>query len=171
MPTHLDGDYSRYPDAIKRTLPYIAGETCELRQGWSVYHRLFMENQRLTAVMSSRLGSLLGLFQDALQDGMFLSIARLTDKDNRSQPNLSLWCLEEAIPFAKEPDFTAKVSESLRKIWTAAENIRVHRHKRIAHFDRTVSLKVVTLPEVKFAEIKVLIEMIERHLNLFFWGV
>ena len=94
MPTRLDGDYSRYPDAIKETLPYIAGEACELRQAWSVYHRLFMEDRRLTDVMSQRLGRLLGLFQNILQDRMLLSIARLTDKDNQFQPNLSVWCLE-----------------------------------------------------------------------------
>lgn len=168
MPAFLEGDYSKYPEAIKGTFPYVAGETCELRQAWSVYHRLFMDEQRLTEIMSQRLGPLLGLFQTMIQDAMFLSIARLTDKDNRSQPNLSVWCLEEAVPFANGPDFSTKVGQSLDAIWTAAENIRKHRHKRIAHFDRNVSLKTVLLPAVTVAEIRLLIEMIEKFLNLFF---
>jgi len=169
MPQSLEGDYSNYPDAIRGTFPYIAGETCQLRQAWSAYHRLFMEDRRLTGVMSQRLGRLLGLLQTMLQDAMFLSIARLTDKNSHSQPNLSVWCLEEAISFGRKPEFPTKVRQSLCDIWTAAENIRKHRHKRIAHFDRNVSLKVVPLPQVRVAEIKVLIEMIERFLNLFFW--
>jgi hypothetical protein len=169
MPAYLNGDFSKYPDPIQGTFPYIAAETCVLRQAWAVYHRLFIEDKRLTGIMSQRLGGLLGLFQTMLQDAMLLSIARLTDKDNRSQPNLSLWCLEKAIPFAKGRGFSAEVSDSLRDIWTAADNIRKHRHKRIAHFDRNVSLKVVPLPQVRVAEIKVLIEMIEKCLNLFFW--
>ena len=123
----------------------------------------------MTGVMSQRLGRLLGLLQTMLQDAMFLSIARLTDKDNRSQPNLSVWCLEEAVPFAKNPEFSTKVNQSLNGIWTAADKVRKHRHKRIAHFDRDVSLKVIPLPPVRVAEIKALIEMIERYLNLFFW--
>jgi NTP pyrophosphatase (non-canonical NTP hydrolase) len=169
MPSFLDGDYSRYPEAIRGTFPYIAGETCELRQAWSVYHRLFMDDQRLTAIMGERLARLLGLVQTTIQDVMFLSIARLTEKDNRNQPNLSVWCLEEAVPFAENPEFQNKVRQSLAFIWDAADNIRKHRHKRIAHFDRNVSLKMEPLPKVTVAEIRVLIEMIESYLNLFFW--
>ena len=89
MPSFLDRDYSKYPEPIRETFPYVAGETCELRQAWSVYHRLFMDDQRLMAVMSERLGRLLGLVQTTTQEAMFLSIARLTDKDNRSQPKLA----------------------------------------------------------------------------------
>jgi NTP pyrophosphatase (non-canonical NTP hydrolase) len=169
MPSFLDGDYSKYPQAIRQTFPYIAGETCELRQAWSVYHRLFMDDQRLTAIMGERLGRLLGLIQTINQDAMFLSIARLTDRDNRIQPNLSVWCLEDAVPFAKSPEFQRKIRQSLDSIWAAADNIRKHRHKRIAHFDRNVSLKTEPLPKVTVAEIRALIEMIESYLNLFFW--
>src|SRR4030095_13074195 len=102
---------------------------------------------RRTAIMDQRLGELLGLVQTVSQDAMFLSIARLTDKDNRSQPNLSVWCLEEAIPFAESPGFENKVRKSLDSIRAAADKIRKHRHKRIAHFDRNVSLKAELLPK------------------------
>jgi len=169
MPAALNGDYSKYPESIKDTFPYIAGEMCELRQAWSVYHRPFMDDRRLTAIMNQRLGPLLGLFQTMLQDVMLLSVARLTDKDNRSQPNLSIWCLQEAIPFATSPDFQTKISEALQAISKAADTIRKHRHERIAHFARNVSLKVAALPEVRLAEIRSLIEMTEGFLNLFFW--
>jgi hypothetical protein len=169
MPSFLDRDYSRYPEPIRETFQYVVGETFELRQAWSVYHRLFIDDQRLMAVMSERLGRLLGLVQTATQEAMFLSIARLTDKDNRSQPNLSVWCLKEAVRFAKNPEFQNKVRQSLDSIWAAADTIRQHRHKRIAHFDRNVSLKTELLPKVTVADIRSLIEMIESYLNLFFW--
>jgi AbiU2 len=168
MPSFLNGDYSKYPEAIRETFPYIAGETCQLRQAWSVYHRLFVDDQRLTAIMGERLGRLLGFLQTTNRDAMFLSISRLTDKDSRSQPNLSLWCLEQAVPFAKSPEFQNRVRQSLDSIWSVANNIRKHRHKRIAHFDRNVSLKKEPLPKVPVAEILALIEMIESYLNLFF---
>jgi len=169
MPAALNGDYTSYPEAIKETLPYIAGETCELQQAWSVYHRLFMDDARLTAIISHRLGPLLRLFQTTLQDVMFLSIARLTDKDNPSQPNLSLWCLQEAVPFATTREFRVQVNDMLQTISRAADKVRKHRHKRIAHFDRNVSLKAAELPDVTLAEIRAVIELIDRFLNLFFW--
>ena len=105
-----------------------------------------MEDERLAKAMSKHLGGILGWFQNMLQDEMFLSIARLTDKGNRHQPNLSLWCLDEAVPFASDPMFSTTVSQSLSAILAAAENIRKHRHKRIAHFERGVSIKAVALP-------------------------
>jgi hypothetical protein len=127
-----------------------------------------MDDQRLTAIMGERLGRLLGLLQTTNQDAMFLSISRLTDKDSRGQPNLSVWCLEQAVPFAKSPEFQNRVRQSLDSIWSVADNIRKHRHKRIAHFDRNVSLKKEPLPKIPVAEIRALIEMIESYLNLFF---
>lgn len=128
-----------------------------------------MDDERLTKAMSEQLGGVLGLFQNMLQDEMFLSIARLTDKGNRHQPNPSLWCLDEAAPFASDPMFSAKVSQSLGEILAAAENIRKHRHKRIAHFERGVSIKAIVLPVVTFTEIRTVVELIEAHLNLFYW--
>jgi hypothetical protein len=62
-----------------------------------------------------------------------------------------------------------KVEQALADISATAKNIRNHRHKRIGHFDRHVSLKEVELPKVTLAEIRTLIELIEKYLNLFFW--
>jgi AbiU2 len=119
--------------------------------------------------MSERLDPLLGFFQAILADTMFLSIARLTDKDTRHQANLSVWTLRDAVLSAESSDFAAKVDSCLNEIWNAAADIRTHRHKRVAHFDRNVGLKVAFLPVVQFGAFKTVLEMIERHLNLFFW--
>lgn len=168
MATTLEGDYSKYPEPIREPFSRIAGETLDLRQAWLIYHRLFMDNERLTDVLSEQLGPFLGVVQTTLEDLMFLSLARLTDKDSRRQPNLSIWTLREAVPFAKSASFGTKVDESLKRIWTGAADIRAHRHKRIAHFDRAVSLKITALPIVKFTALKTILEMVEEYLNLFF---
>ena len=169
MPTLLNGDYSKYPEPIREIFSCLCGETCELRQAWSVYRRLFMEDRKFTLTMRGHLGPLSGFFQTTLQDVMLLSIARLTDKDNQSQANLSIWCLREAVPFATAPEFSKKVNEALAAITQAADTIRKQRHKRIAHFDRNVSLNVAALPKVTLVEIRTVIELIEGFLNLFFW--
>ena len=167
MPAHLGGDYSKYPPAIQATFPYVAGSVVELHQTWAVYHRLFMEDQALTELMSKSLGGVLGLFQTALEEAMFLSIARLTDRDNRAQSNLSVWSLEVAVPFAKDSAFAAKVSTSLTDLLAAADDIRKHRHKRLAHFDFNVSLKTTTLPMVLFSELRSVMEKLEDYINLY----
>lgn len=169
MPTQLTGDYSRYPQALQERLPYVFGEVCELRQLWATYHRLFMEDERLTTVMSEQLGPLLGNFQSMAQDEMFLSISRLTDEDQRKRTNLSMWGLKEAVANSSNPIFLENIEHALDAIVTTAVSVRSHRNKRIAHFDLAVSLKSVTLPVVTFTEIQILIEKLEEYLNLFAW--
>lgn len=168
MPSQVTGDYSRYPEVIRDSFPLIAGEVCELRQAWEVYHRLFMDDRGRTELLAKELGPLLGILQNLLQDELFLAIGRLTDKSNR-QPNLSLKLLKTAIPFATASDFSQKVESALAAIEHDASDIIFHRHKRLAHFDLNVSLNASLLPEVTFLRLRQLIERIEDFLNLFYW--
>ena len=61
------------------------------------------------------------------------------------------------------------MKNSLDQIYADAANIRKHRHKRLAHFDLSVSLSTVALPDVVFTEIRSVMEQIEAFLNLFYW--
>jgi hypothetical protein len=167
--TTLEGDYSKYPEVIREVFSRIAGETCALREMWLIYHGLFMDDEILTKMMIGRLDPLLGVLQSLLEDSLFMSISRLTDKNSGYQSNLSVWTLQAAIPFANTADFDTKVRASLTAIENAASHIRKHRHKRVAHFDRAVGLKLATLPEIKFTAFKNVIELIEEYLNHFFW--
>ena len=169
MTATIEGDYSKYPISIREVFPLLEGAACELRDSWEVYSHLFMEKKEFTDAMEERLGGVLRVFQSLLQDEMFLSIARLTDKDSRAQTNLSLWNLLASIPDARDASFGEKVRISLDQIYAAAASIRKHRHKRIAHFDFSVSLGAAKLPVVIFKEIRGVLEQIETFLNLFHW--
>ena len=169
MTAIIEGDYSKYPASIREVFPHLAGEACELRDSWTVYSHLFMEKKELTDRLGERLGGVLGIFQSLLQDQMFLSIARLTDKDSRAQTNLSLWSLLPSVADARDADFGKKVETSLNQICAVAAGVRKHRHKRIAHFDLGVSLSTAILPVVTFEEIRRVLEQIETFLNLFYW--
>ena len=169
MISTISGDYSKYPASIRDAFPCLAGETMELGQAWGVYSRLFMEEQSRTELFASRLGGVLGMFQNQLQDELFISIARLTDKDSRDQENLSLWSLLVAIPETADETFSASVTDKLNAIYSAAYGIRKHRHKRLAHFDKNTNLKLSVLPVVTFREIREIITLMEEFLNVFYW--
>ncbi len=109
------------------------------------------------------------MFQNLLQDECLLSIARLTDKDSRMQTNLSLWTLLPACIHAKQLSFSEQAQSAIERVFNSAENIRKHRHKRLAHFDLNVNLRTSPLPVVPFKEIPGLLVMIEEYLNLFYW--
>lgn len=135
---------------------------------YQTYHRLFMEDERFTQDMDKHLKGLLGVFQALLQDEIFISLARLTDKDSSAQENLSIWSLSAGTSRAKDPAFRVKVESALQNIYAAAQDVRKHRHKRLAHFDLKVSLNSAKLPPVSFEQIKGLITQIEALLNLFY---
>jgi hypothetical protein len=167
MPTKLQGDYSRFPSVIREAFPYIQGEVCELRQALEVYYDLFVNDPERTQFFAEAMDPLLGLFQNLLQDELFLAIARLTDKDSRAQANLSLWTLVPAARSASDSKFRSKVHKALSSIAQAAAKIRKHRHKRIAHFDLPMTLNSTLLPAVTLAEIRTLVTDIEAFVNLF----
>jgi hypothetical protein len=168
MPSNVSGDFSKFPLSIQKIFPMICGEACELRTAYDVYFYLFMAKEERTVTMGEKLGGVLGMFQSLLQDEIFLSIARLTDKDSRGQKNLSLWVLLDAIPHATGAGFEAKVRDTLDRIVKDANGLRTHRHKRLAHFDLGVSLSSATLPVVTFKELEDLRGQIESFLNMFY---
>jgi len=167
--TMLQGDYTKYPESIREAFPCLAGEVCEFRTHWGTYSRLFMEDRKLTDTMENGLGEMLRVFQSLLEEQMFLSISRLTDRSSHRQTNLSLWSLLVAIPSAQDASFADKVKNLLNQICAAAASPRLHRHKRIAHSDSTISLGDSNLPVVTYEEILGVLEKIEAFLNLFCW--
>lgn len=169
MTAIVTGDYSKYPASIRDLFPRLAGETCGLRQAWEVYERLFMERKTLTDALVENLGGVLGMFQSMLQGELFLSIARLTDRDSHIQPNLSLWSLLAAIPDSPDAGFGPNVTRELDELCVAAASVRKHRHKRIAHLDLNASTNNAVLPVVTFREIFSVLQKIEAFLNLFYW--
>lgn len=168
MPSEITGDYSKYPESIRNIFPYVTGEVCELRSSYTVYKQLFMQERSFTEKMSGYLGPLLGVFQNNLEDQLFLSVSRLTDRDSRSNKNLSLWSLNIAAQQSDDEEFVSTVAGKLDRIKTAVAAIRRHRSRRIGHFDLKTSLAQATLPVVTFTHINTAITLIEEYLNLFY---
>jgi hypothetical protein len=169
MPAKVTGSYSSFPASIREIMPYVEGEVSELRNHWQIFHFFFMDKPEKTEFFGERFGPLLGVLQDLLEKQMILSISRLTDKDSKSQRNLSLWSLTAAIQSAKSKDFGKKVNSALLAISATVEKARKHRHKQIAHFDLDVSLGLSPLPTIFLKELYSALEQMEDFLNLFHW--
>ncbi len=129
-----------------------------------MFKHLFMSNEHRTREFGARLGGLLGIFQGYLQDDMIIGVSRLMDPDKGKQNNLSMWALVERCE-KWNPTVAAEVKRSLDALALQITDMRVHRHKRIAHFDLPVSLDQSKLPTVTFTEIREAIEKLESVLN------
>ena len=124
-----------------------------------------MSNAERTKLLGKYLDGLLGTFQYYIQDDLIVSIARLTDRDSKRQKNLTLWSLVDRCE-----KWNASVAHDVRAaveaLATEVEYIRIHRHKRLAHFDLSVSIGQSELPVVTFKRLFAAIESIEAILNL-----
>lgn len=165
MPAKSLGDYSKYPEPFRDVLPYVEGELCDLRGCWEMFKYLFMSNTSRTRELGERLGGILGLFQGYLQDDLMIGIVRLMDKDNAKQKNLTMWALVERC-YQWNPVIADAAMTALNEVALKVAGIRLHRHKRIAHFDLPVSLGQSTLPTVTFAQIREALEGMEKVFNL-----
>lgn len=165
MPSKVAGDYSQYPEPLRELFPYLCGEACDLRTSWSVYTRLFMSTPERTQVLGEQLGGLLGVFQNQLQDEMFIGIGRLFDRDRAGQKNLTFWTLVDCCR-RWNPDFAKELHAAVTRLEASIRDIRVHRHKRLAHYDLSVSLEQAVLLAVTLGQLRTAIEGIERLVNL-----
>jgi len=165
----IEGDYSKLPEPIREILKLLEEHVLGLHEGYGVYRHLFMKSEQKTATLASYTGATLAWFQNLLQDAMCLQIAKLTDRDNRFQENLTIHKLAElGIPLSRDPiAFAPRVQASRDSIEKAVEKIRKHRHKRLGHFDLNVSLKESLVPLPVFQEIHHAMELLEQFLTMF----
>ena len=164
----MSGEFDNLPSSLRRVFPYLVGEACALRQAWEVYCHLFMTSKEFTALCSCRLGGLLGMLQSSLTNEILLTISRLTDRSTARQSNLSLWLLCSIDTEEEDISFRTQVKGILEEIDVSSKAIRSHRHKRIAHHDLQVSLEITTLHDVTLREIRAVIILIERLMNMFY---
>lgn len=168
MFVNIEGDYSKLPEPIREIFKLLEEHVLELHEGYGVYRHLFMKSEQKTETLAAYTGATLAWFQNLLQDAICLQIAKLFDKDNRSQPNLSIHKLAElGVPLSHDVSFAARVKISKDTIEKAVKNIITHRHKRLGHFDLNVSLKDSVHPTPIFKEISHAIELFTQYLSMF----
>jgi len=168
MPAKVTADYSQFPESIRTVMPYLEGEVMQLRTLWGLFENLFVGNQARQQHFRERLGPLLIVFRQLMQNELVLSIARLTDrKEHGGQENLTLQSLMPAVDSAQAPEFGSRVTDALEAIKGSVKNIRKHRDKLIAHFDLATSLDPSSLPKVFVKDVRPILERMEAFLNLF----
>ena len=165
MPAVSLGDYSKHPEPLRDVLPYLEGEVCDLHSCYAVFRYLFMESEARTVEFGKRLGGLLGTYQALLQDDMIVGVSRLMDRDTGKQKNLTFWSLLERCR-QWDPRVAADVASLVDTLNNHVAEIRIHRHKRLAHFDLSTSLGQSKLPTVTFLRIKECVTQMEEVLNL-----
>lgn len=161
----MTGDFQKYPAPLRDVLPHLIGEVCDIYGCWNSYRHLFMTNEARTHEYGRRLDSVLGWLQQYLQDDMIISVTRLMDKDVGKQRNLTMWSLVERC-HQWDPSVASEVESLLDALALHISDIRLHRHKRIAHFDLPVSLGHTQLPHLPLSRLRESFEQLAHVLNV-----
>ena len=129
-----------------------------LHETWVAYMQLFNHSADRIAEMNRRAGFAFALIKSSMEDSVLLGIAKAVDDDCRT---LSLRKAIAELPgaptgaakkrrkeFADERSRLLERYEDLRQL---CEPILAHRHKRIAHDERSVVMGDEVLPRVTIA--------------------
>jgi hypothetical protein len=110
-----------------------------------------------------------GVIQRTLFREQILGISRLTDQERTgSKSNLVLRSLLSDPALADRPEVIAELEAAIAAAENAAEPIRTHRHKYIAHLDHAVAIGASDslLPQLKRGQVDEAVTLIESAYNI-----
>ncbi|HUY92724.1 MAG TPA: hypothetical protein VMV10_28545 [Pirellulales bacterium] len=109
---------------------------------WTLYREIYRSGKDNIDVLNAVTGLGWGMIHDLLIDSIILDITRLLDKDGRT---LSL----RRIISDLDDEKTAKLlNKSLDDVADAVKILKIHRDKRVAHFNQEIALDARKLPSL-----------------------
>jgi hypothetical protein len=136
-------------------------EYFELEIRWRFYRQLFCGRKADRLLLRQYLSSFTTVVKETLEDDLFIRVMRLLDKD----PNvISLWDIVGRLPKNGPSPVRGSLHAALTTLEHEAASVRLHRNKRIAHFDsrRFSNIGPVVLPAVKTSDFSRIIRRLEK---------
>ena len=118
----MKGEAKELYEAIRQDL-------IRLNANWQIYRQLFTVSDERYVVYNNTAPGFFKLLQDVLVDNAVISLSRFTDPAHYQ----SLSRLIKALKGQVKHDFYQELREDLSTLESACDDIREHRHKRVAH--------------------------------------
>ena len=142
----------------------IWNEIVILRDSWSQYRELYeTSNERIT-MLNACARWFFGSHQRLLLREIILGISRLTDPARTGKyDNLTLWTLLLDPQLQGRDDLRKELEVAIEAATQAAEDVRTHRHKYIAHLDRdtAIAASLNPLPRLKKSSLAEILDRIQ----------
>ena len=150
---------------LQKRLDAINIEVTNLHFKWLFFEQLFTNKQRFE-ILKATAPSLFSYIQDLMLHDMILCIARLTDPMGPSgRDNLSFDCI---LAEMNDSSVRKEVSETITKIKTKTEAIRVWRNKKLAHNDLAKATGENPLPPIYIADLNEALKLTGQTLNIIY---
>jgi len=139
------------PDTIKEQFEQLSYALTHAHTRWRIYKQLYVEEPEKRIKLLNRMApAFFGVLQHTLIDHVIMSIGRMADRtETAGQANL---CIERLVSSLGESEtetdelFLGTVRDKAQIFEENARLFKQHRHKRIAHSDLEVSLKIAAEP-------------------------
>lgn len=159
---------SNLPASIKDIFEELQNEITWLHGRWMIYRQLFGHSPKRIDLLNKCASVCFGIIQNVLKDEVQLSLCKLTDPARTGkQENLSLKTLQEHVEKLGDQILIASSSNLINEIYRKCESFRIHRHKRLAHFDFTTAMKgdFSLLPPTSRQMINEVLTLIQKYMN------
>ncbi len=156
MKTSPDLDPKPVVDRLSPSMKEFMKLVTDMNLQWKMFDDIYGKDENYP-VLNGVGTQFWNYLQDKMLDMLFLSISRFFDPvGGGANVNLSLKCI---ITLPEVADIQAELIKrevKMRANWE--KGIKIWRHKRISHSDKAFALKEVIIPEVKFTDMKKLVD-------------
>ncbi|MHA1280440.1 MAG: AbiU2 domain-containing protein [Candidatus Helarchaeota archaeon] len=153
---------TQLPDELKHIFGKLENQVNWLYGRWAIYRQLFGISKLRIDLLNESAPTFFRVVQDVLMDYIQLTLSKLADpaRTRGGEDNLCLETIYKQVKELKEHVLQSKLKKSLQNFKKKCEAFKVHRDKRIAHFDFNTMIKEKTkfLPRISR-------QMIENALN------
>ena len=155
----MRGEAKSIYDAIRQDL-------IRINANWKLFKQLFTVSDDRFVTMNNTAPAFFRLIQDVLVDDAVISLSRLVDPSSDE----TLQRLVRMLKAQVNHSFYSELERDLREVKTICEDIRQHRHKRVAHRIRTSkrpesSGHPIKLPSLTRNKIEVAMNAIASFMN------
>ena len=134
----------------------INEDVLKLSYRWKIYLDLFDSGEANLELLNSSGGCVFELVQYLIMDDTILALSRLTDppKSGRDQDNANIRYLLALSKDVLNPSAVIDLNNALARLDAHVKNLRVYRHKALAHSDLHHALRMVGLPDITYVEVE-----------------
>ena len=154
---------------IEEIFEELKNEISLLHAKWKIYRQLFGYSERRIELLNACASTCFRIIKDALLGEIQITLCKLTDPaSSRKDENLSLEQLQKRFEAQKEDkNFVNNLQMLLNDIKNKCRDIRVRRHKQLAHLDLVTTLQsdLNPLPGISRQMIEEALELIREYMN------
>lgn len=159
------------PD-LAATYGELQDELCQTVFRWQMFRQLYATNKERIELMEATSPAFFQELEYLLLDGTIIHICRMTDPPTQRGgkfENLVIDQLRLALDENKHGALAAMMDQASVKVQADCKDLREHRNKRVAHFDKPTMLGPpdAVLPGIRLKTFDSALDSIGHYLNLF----